>query len=159
MTRVKGNEHTFRRSNSVKMVCLPSKKGPTLTGKSLFPPWANSFLLESTHILEWLSLQESKQGGTKVVSLVNNDRKVTKCIESPYEAWIHLIWFPPVLRREATFMTSCFLFCTQRPFWKMVNSKKERICSQAGNKFFPFRVDLFSEGRQKYMTELSPLKV
>ena len=61
---------------------------------------------------------------------------------------IHLINFPPCLTREITFVTSCLRSCTSNPFWKGVYSERKEFAPM-GSKFFHFRVNPFSEGRQK----------
>ena len=71
-------------------------------------------------------------------------------------------------------MTSCFLFCTPRPFQKGVYSRRKEFAPM-GSKFFPSRIDPFSEGRQnnfdkvaspesisltlKYIEKVSPRQV
>ena len=60
--------------------------------------------------------------------------------------------------REITFMTSCFLYCMPSPFWKGVYSLRKEF-APSGSKFFPYRVDPFTEGDKTILTELSPLKV
>ena len=55
-------------------------------------------------------------------------------------------------------MTSCLLYCKLSPFWKEVYSKRKEF-APTGSKFFPFRVDPFSEGRQKPFEQLPPLEV
>ena len=54
-----------------------------------------------------------------------------------------------------TFVTSCLYNCTPISFWNGIYSERKDI-ALLGNKFFPFRVDSFSEGRKK--NELYPLK-
>ena len=46
------------------------------------------------------------------------------------------------------------LFCTQTPIWKVVCPKRKEFAPR-GSKFFPFRVDPFSEGK-KILNELPP---
>ena len=40
--------NTLSREETVKIVLVPSEKGPTLKGKNLLPSGANSFLLKQT---------------------------------------------------------------------------------------------------------------
>ena len=58
--------------------------------------------------------------------------------------WISLVDFLLVFRRETTFMTSYMLFCTLNPICKRVYSKRKEFAPR-GSKFFPFRVDPFSD--------------
>ena len=52
-----------------------------------------------------------------------------------------------------------FSFLHMKPLLKRVYSKRKEFAPK-GSKFFPFRVDLFSEWRQKpFRQELPPLKV
>ena len=46
-------------------------------------------------------------------------------------------------------MTSC-LSQQIKAFWKEANSKRKQF---KGSKFFPFRVDRFSDGRQNFLLE------
>ena len=46
---------------------------------------------------------------------------------------------------KATFLTSWLLSYTSLPFWKRVYSKRKEFIP-LGSKFFPFRIDPFSEG-------------
>ena len=57
----------------------------------------------------------------------------------------------PFLTRETTFVTSYLLSCTP-------HSEKGSTL-KGGSKFFPFRVDSFSEGKQTVLTELPPLNM
>ena len=50
------------------------------------------------------------------------------------------------------------LSCTYTPFWKGVYSKRKEFAPK-GSKFFPFRVEPFSEGRKTMWIELPPLKM
>ena len=72
--------------------------------------------------------------------------------------WKHLIDFLPFFTRETTFVTSWLFSCTTSPFWKWVYSKRKEF-APIGSKFFPFRVDLYSEGVKSVLTELHPLEV
>ena len=60
---------------SAKSVQPPSGKESTLKGKNLLLRGANSFLLEWTPFEKRISVQDSKQEITKVVSHVKNGRK------------------------------------------------------------------------------------
>ena len=62
-----------------------------------------------------------------------------------------------VFTRGTIFVTSCLLYCMPTPK-KGVYSKKKEF-APTGSKFFPFRVDPFSEVRQYDLTELPPIKV
>ena len=67
--------------------------------------------------------------------------------------------FSAILIMEATFVTFCLLcFLHIRLLLKRIYSKREDFAAK-GSKVFPFRVDLFSEGRQTILTEWSPLMV
>ena len=55
-------------------------------------------------------------------------------------------------------MNSCLLSCTLCSFVKGVYSKKKEFAPKR-SKFFPFRVDRFSEWRQSIFLRVSPLKV
>ena len=91
--------------------------------------------------------------------------------------WIHVIDFPPFLhsglffrrgvskkaKRDITKNLSQlrnFLFAFQciSVFLKEVYSKRKEFAPN-GSKFFPFKVDPFSEGRQNSLRKLPPLKV
>ena len=50
-------------------------------------------------------------------------------------------------KRETSFLTLCLSFLTPIPFWNRVYSKRKEF-APFGSKFFPLRVDPFSEGRQ-----------
>ena len=58
---------------------------------------------------------------------------------------MHTVDSPPTGQRG----TSYLLSCTSFPFQKGVYSKRKEI-APLGSKFFPFRVDLFSEERLKH---------
>ena len=62
------------------------------------------------------------------------------------------------ITREITFMTSLLLSYTPNDFWKGVYSKRKEFATH-GSKFCPFRVDLFSEGRQTIGERCRPWKV
>ena len=55
-------------------------------------------------------------------------------------------------------MSSCLLFRIIVPFRKGVCSKRKEFAPH-GSKFFPFRVDPFSEGDKTVLIMLPPLKV
>ena len=61
---------------------------------------------------------------------------------------MHLVDFPQSFTRGATFVTSSLLSCTPNPFCRGTYSKRKEF-APTGSKFFPFRVDPFSEGMQK----------
>ena len=69
-----------------------------------------------------------------------------------------------IFTREATSMISCLHSCLSNSFWIRSLIKNKRSCSplkefaHKGSKFFPFKVDSFSEGGKTIWTELSPLK-
>ena len=58
--------------------------------------------------------------------------------------WIYLVPFLPVHTRETIFVTSCLHSCKSSLFWKRVCIKRKALAPR-GSKFFPFRVDPFSE--------------
>ena len=60
--------------------------------------------------------------------------------------------------REITFLHPVCFPAYQNPFWKRINSKRKDI-AQKESKFFPFKVDRFSEGRQNNFTNMPLLKV
>ena len=65
--------------------------------------------------------------------------------------WVHLGEFLPAFTRETTFVTSPLLSYTPSLLWKgSTLVKKEKKCCQ-GSRFFPSRIDPFSEGRQKLL--------
>ena len=71
---------------------------------------------------------------------------------------IYLVVFLSFCTRETTLVTSCMLFCTPNPFWKRVCSKRKEFAPK-GSKFFPFRVDPFSEGSQNNFDRAASLRV
>ena len=77
----------------------------------------------------------------KVNGRVTNDREqyASKCI--------HLVDCPPFLTRETIIGTSCLLTCIPVPFWKGIYSKRKEFVPIV-SKFFPFRIDPFSEGNK-----------
>ena len=72
----------------------------------------------------------------------------TITIGTRWEYQIHIVDFPPFSTRETTFVTSCFHSCTPSIFWKGFTLNRKNLLRWS--KFFPFRVDLFLEGRQKH---------
>ena len=56
--------------------------------------------------------------------------------------------FSAILKRESTFMSSCLAVLHTKPLLKGVYAKRKEYFFPTGNKFFPFRIDTFSEGRQ-----------
>ena len=58
-----------------------------------------------------------------------------------------LDWFSSICTKGTKFMTFCLLSCTPSPFWKGDYSKRKEFAPRR-SKFFPFRIDPFSEGRQ-----------
>ena len=61
--------------------------------------------------------------------------------------------------REITFVTSYLHSYTSVPFWKGVCSKSKEF-APLGSKFFPIRVDPFSEGSQNnFVRVISPESV
>ena len=70
--------------------------------------------------------------------------------------WIYIIDFLPFFARETTFVTSCLFSCAPNPLWKRVCSKRKEYVPLLAHvekglllkEIFPFRVDLFSEGKQ-----------
>ena len=57
-----------------------------------------------------------------------------------------LVWVPySHFTSGTTFVHLCLLSCTVSPFWKGVYTERKEFAPN-GSKFFPLRVDLFSEG-------------
>ena len=69
-----------------------------------------------------------------------------------------LVYFSPFQQGTQVLSLPVFHFCAPRPFYKEFYTKRNQS-SPDGSKFFPLRVDSFSEGRQNSLTELPPLKV
>ena len=65
--------------------------------------------------------------------------------------------FSVVFNERDSFVTFCLFPENQVPFEKMVYSKWKEF-APTGSKFFPFKVDPFSEGNF-FLKDLSPLKV
>ena len=80
------NRHCFnvvcllgREAYRLKLFLFPYKKGCTPKGHNLL----SYFLLKQTPFQKGLGVQECKQDVSKVISLVKNGGKSTKCIQSP----------------------------------------------------------------------------
>ena len=63
-----------------------------------------------------------------------------------------------ILTRETTFVIPCLHSCGLFPFWKGVFFLRKGF-APTGSKFFPYKVDPFSEGMQKQWWQLPPMKV
>ena len=80
--QIKGNRCTFWGGNYQKWFASLLKKGIYLCRQE-FVPIAKSFVLGQNPFQKALCVQESKQEVTKVVSLVKNGGKCTRCIQAP----------------------------------------------------------------------------
>ena len=73
--------------------------------------------------------------------------------------------FTAIFDKGNIFVITCVLSCTTNPFWKGVYSKRKEFAwkggyykrkefAPKGSKFFPFRVDPFSEVSETILTIL-----
>ena len=86
-----------------------------------------------------------------------NDISKEHFIDQSWGDFIHLVDVLPFCTRKTTFVTSALLFYTPVFFWKGVYCNRKEF-APTGSKFFPFKVDPFSEGENQFWQSCLPLK-